>query len=166
MKVFCIFNGFFDGSKCKNSPEMAPCVSVSIFTSYDWVCCNNVTFNNFLKIYFNIFSASYISWRAAGTPEDSIPTIPWAASCHTIPVPHGCKCIWMALIWCESCANLRTGSSKPSIWTASNGTSSNLRCHLDPQCTQLPVQCLIEYSTFCEPPGTWCHHGCICSESH
>jgi len=25
----------FDGSKCKKRPEMASCVSVSIFTSYD-----------------------------------------------------------------------------------------------------------------------------------
>lgn len=166
MKVFCILNGFLIALNVRNSQRWL-CMSLYKFshqmTDFDALMLLLMVFFKFILL---LFSASYISWRVAGRPEDSIPTVPWAASCHTILVPHGCKCIWMALVWCKSCANLWTGSSKPSIWTASNGTSSNLWCHLDPQCTQLPVQCLTECSTFCKPTSTWCHHGCVCSESH
>lgn len=128
--------------------------------------CTFITFTPCFEMYLNIFPGSHISWRLSWQPEDSIPTISWATAYHTVLVPHGCKCIWMALIGCKSRAYLWTGSSESSIWAAPDGTRSSLRCHLDPQSTQLPVQCLLEYSTLCEPIGTHYHHGRVHPQSH
>lgn len=88
---------------------------------------------------FKYISFSHISRRLSGEPDSSIAAVSWTAAYHRILIPHGCKCIWMAFIWCESCAYLRTGSPEPPVWAAHHGTSSNLWCHLDFESTQLPV---------------------------
>ena len=60
---------FFDSSKCKKRTEMAPCVSVSIFTSCDLVWCIKVTFNSFFKFISIFFCQPYFmkglgkTWR-------------------------------------------------------------------------------------------------------
>lgn len=164
-KYFFVLNGFHIILNVSNI-ERWHHISPYLCLHHTTVGCTCVIFDSFFENYITVFVISYISWRLSGKPEDSIATVPWTTARYTILVPHGCKCIWMALVWRESCSHLWTGSSEPSVWAAPNGTSSNLRCHLDPQLTQLSVQCLTEYSTFCEPTGTCCHHGCVCSQSH
>lgn len=60
----------------------------------------------------------------------------------------------MAILWRQSCADIRAGSEESFVRTAFNGAGRHIRRGLDPQFAQLLVQRQLKYTAVRESVGT------------
>lgn len=86
--------------------------------------------------------------------------------CSDIPIPDRHKCLWLEDIGRQSCADLRTGSTKSSKRTTFDGNGRHIRRTLDRFSSCVLILTISRYSNVCQSVGSRIVHDNLSLQSN